>query len=127
VGYGLSLRFYLLAQRRIGVARTGSMFAIAPFVGAALAWIFESGHGRPETAIAGVLFGMGVYLHMTEAHDHTHTHDVHEHEHAHRHDDGHHDHAHDSLSQGEHSHWHRHDARTHSHEHGPDVHHGHKH
>jgi len=37
VGYGLSLRFYLLAQRAFGAARTGSVFAFAPFIGAALA------------------------------------------------------------------------------------------
>ncbi len=30
-GYGLSLRFYLLAQRAFGAARTGSVFAFAPF------------------------------------------------------------------------------------------------
>ena len=33
-GYGLSLRFYLLAQRAFGAARTGSVFAFAPFMGA---------------------------------------------------------------------------------------------
>jgi hypothetical protein len=36
-GYGLSLRFCLLAQRALGVARTGSMFAFAAFIGAAVA------------------------------------------------------------------------------------------
>jgi len=36
-GYGLSLRFYLLAQRAFGAARTGSVFAFAPFIGAAFA------------------------------------------------------------------------------------------
>ena len=36
-GYGLSLRLYLLAQRAFGAARTGSVFAFAPFIGAALA------------------------------------------------------------------------------------------
>ena len=29
-GYGLSLRFYLLAQRAFGAARTGFVFAFAP-------------------------------------------------------------------------------------------------
>lgn len=36
-GYGLSLRFYLLAQRAFGAARTGSVFAFAPFIGAVFA------------------------------------------------------------------------------------------
>ena len=31
VGYGLSLRLYLLAQRELGSARTGSVFAVGPF------------------------------------------------------------------------------------------------
>ena len=30
VGYGLSLRFYLLAQLTFGAARTGSVYAFAP-------------------------------------------------------------------------------------------------
>src|SRR5438270_111261 len=38
VGYGASLRLYLLAQRIAGAARTGSVFAAAPFLGAAVAW-----------------------------------------------------------------------------------------
>src|ERR1019366_6334447 len=37
-GYGASLALYLRAQRVIGAARTGSIFAAAPFVGAAIAW-----------------------------------------------------------------------------------------
>lgn len=34
-GYGWSLRLYLLAQREFGAGRTGSVFAFAPFIGAA--------------------------------------------------------------------------------------------
>ena len=33
----MSVRVYLLAQRAFGAARTGSVFAFAPFIGAALA------------------------------------------------------------------------------------------
>ncbi len=36
----LSLRLYLEAQTRIGAARTASVFALAPFVGALVAWLF---------------------------------------------------------------------------------------
>ncbi|HXX67487.1 MAG TPA: DMT family transporter [Polyangiaceae bacterium] len=127
VGYGLSLRLYLLAQRRIGAARTGSLFALAPFVGAAAAWALgERARGLP-TMIAGVLFGSGVYLHATERHQHRHTHARIAHEHAHRHGDGHHDHPHDPAVIGQHSHFHIHDEQTHQHAHGPDVHHTHRH
>jgi drug/metabolite transporter (DMT)-like permease len=126
-GYGLSLRFYLLAQRAFGAARTGSVFAFAPFIGAALAvalgdqstgWLMASGSG---------LMLAGVALHLAESHGHEHEHDVIEHEHAHRHDDGHHEHVHDPMPPDGHSHWHRHEPVRHAHPHVPDAHHAHRH
>jgi drug/metabolite transporter (DMT)-like permease len=127
VGYGASLRLYLRAQRLVGAARTGSVFAVAPFVGAAVAWLLGERAGGVATLAAGALCAVGFWLHWTEAHEHEHTHEELVHEHAHRHDDGHHDHAHDTYPQGEHSHPHRHDRRTHAHAHGPDAHHRHGH
>ena len=126
-GYGLSLRFYLLAQRRIGAGRTGSVFAAGPFVGAALAWALGDRSAGLGTALAAVAFGVGVFLHLTERHGHWHVHEGLEHEHAHRHDDGHHTHVHDPEVVGEHTHPHRHDPIEHEHEHAPDVHHEHRH
>lgn len=126
-GYGLSLRFYLLAQRRIGAGRTGSIFALAPFVGATVAWAMGDRTANGSTLLAGFFFAVGVYLHLTEAHEHRHHHEPVEHEHVHRHDDGHHDHEHDPPVVGEHSHVHRHEARVHEHPHAPDLHHGHRH
>lgn len=126
-GYGLSLRLYLLAQRAFGAARTGSVFAFAPFIGAALAIALgERGLGWGMGA-GGLLMLAGVVVHLYERHEHEHAHDPLEHEHAHRHDDGHHDHRHDPMPQGEHSHVHRHDPVRHSHPHVPDVHHTHRH
>lgn len=51
-GYGLSLLFYLLAQRAFGAARTGSVFAFAPFIGAmaAVALGDDSTGGQPADA-----------------------------------------------------------------------------
>ncbi len=126
-GYGLSLRLYLLAQRRIGAARTGSIFAVAPFVGAALAWLIGAGSAGPFAAVAAGLFAIGVFLHLTERHGHLHLHEAVEHEHAHRHDDWHHGHAHDPPVPGEHTHLHRHEAIEHNHDHAPDIHHAHTH
>jgi drug/metabolite transporter (DMT)-like permease len=126
-GYGLSLRFYLLAQRRLGAARTGSVFAAAPFVGAAIAL----GFGQPLGGVFGVIAGLamlaGVWLHITESHKHSHTHEPVVHTHAHDHADGHHDHVHDPMPSGPHSHEHVHDSRRHDHPHSPDTHHGHTH
>jgi drug/metabolite transporter (DMT)-like permease len=126
-GYGLSLRLYLRAQRAIGAARTGSIFAVAPFVGAGAAWLMGDRSTGAWAIAAASLFGLGVYLHLTEAHRHRHTHQPMAHEHAHRHDDGHHDHAHVPPVTGEHSHPHQHDARSHEHAHAPDIHHRHGH
>ena len=126
-GYGLSLRLYLLAQRRIGAARTGSIFALAPFVGALLAWALGDPSPTLATLVAAAFFALGVTLHATEDHGHAHVHPATEHEHAHRHDDGHHDHAHDPPVFGEHTHPHRHERMEHEHAHGPDLHHDHEH
>jgi drug/metabolite transporter (DMT)-like permease len=126
-GYGVSLRLYLAAQRKIGAARTGSVFAIAPFVGAGIAFAAGDRDASWLTALAAGGFGIGVYLHASERHGHDHVHEPTEHEHPHRHDDGHHDHVHDSPVVGEHTHRHSHDRVEHSHEHAPDVHHEHSH
>jgi drug/metabolite transporter (DMT)-like permease len=127
LGYGASLALYLRAQREIGAARTGSIFAAAPFVGAALAWALGQRSAGPATLAAGVLFVAGVWLHLTEGHEHEHTHGAIEHDHAHSHGDPHHDHVHEVPPEGEHSHPHRHEATTHVHPHGLDVHHRHRH
>lgn len=126
-GYGLSLRCYLLAQRAFGAARTGSVFAFAPFIGAAFAVALGDRSVSGLVALGSALMLAGVVLHLAESHRHLHEHEVLEHEHAHHHDDGHHDHAHDPMPAGPHSHWHRHEAQRHAHAHVPDAHHAHRH
>jgi drug/metabolite transporter (DMT)-like permease len=114
-GYGLSLRFYLLAQRAFGAARTSSVFAFAPFIGAALA-VALGDQSTSWLMVAGsALMVAGVVLHVAESHDHEHGHNATEHEHAHRHDDGHHDHGHNAMPTGAPSHRHRHEPLRHTH------------
>ncbi len=125
-GYGLSLRFYLLAQRAFGAARTGSVFAFAPFIGALVAFAMGERAGSWGMAVGGGLMLAGVLLHLVERHSHEHHHDVLEHEHAHTHDDGHHGHSHAGTTAA-HSHRHRHTPNTHAHPHVPDAHHTHSH
>jgi drug/metabolite transporter (DMT)-like permease len=128
-GYGLSLRFYLLAQRQFGAARTGSVFAFAPFIGALGAFALGERSASALLLLGGLLMAAGVVVHLLENHAHAHDHEALEHEHAHRHDDGHHAHAHPGANapSGAHSHWHRHEPGQHSHPHVPDAHHGHRH
>ena len=126
-GYGLSLRFYLLAQRAFGAARTGSVFAFAPFVGALFAFTLGERSGSAWMLAGAVLMASGILLHLVESHGHEHGHDETEHEHAHSHGDGHHTHSHDLLPVGQHSHLHRHEPTRHVHAHVPDEHHAHRH
>lgn len=138
VGYGLSLRFYLLAQRALGSSRTASIFAFAPLIGAACAIALGDRLGVGEgvgagagagvgMAVAAALMAAGIVLHLTERHGHWHAHDPLEHEHAHVHDDAHHTHRHAGVPAGPHSHRHRHDPIGHAHAHMPDEHHAHTH
>ena len=128
LGYGLSLVLFVRALRDLGAARTGAYFAIAPFAGAVTAVV---GLGEPLTvqlAAGGALMLGGVWLHVTERHDHEHVHELLEHDHLHRHDE-HHQHAHDpGVSPTEpHSHPHVHGTMRHRHQHYPDLHHRHGH
>ena len=63
-GYGLSLRLYLLAQRRVGAAKTGLVFAVAPFFGAAMALILEARMPDARTLLVAVLFVIGIALQL---------------------------------------------------------------
>ena len=126
-GYGLSLRFYLLAQRAFGAARTGSVFAFAPFVGALLAFMLGERMGSVWMVAGAALMVAGILLHLAERHAHGHQHDALEHEHAHHHNDAHHVHQHTPMPAGAHSHAHLHEPTQHAHPHVPDEHHGHRH
>ena len=128
VSYGVSLALFVVALRHLGAARTGAYFSVAPFCGAVLA---VAALGEPMTVrllIAGALMALGVWLHVTEQHDHLHTHEPLEHEHEHEHDE-HHQHSHDRWlpAAARHNHRHRHEALTHTHPHFPDAHHRHEH
>jgi drug/metabolite transporter (DMT)-like permease len=128
LAYGVSLVLFIVAMRHVGTARAGAYFSIAPFFGAVLALALGEAVTIP-LVIAALLMALGVWLHLTERHEHEHTHEAITHDHWHRHDDGHHDHEHDEpVAPGvRHRHSHTHEAVTHSHEHYPDSHHRHLH
>jgi drug/metabolite transporter (DMT)-like permease len=128
LGYGVSLVLFVHALRHLGTARTGAYFSTAPFAGTALA--FAIGQGQLDWAFcaASILMLVGVWLHVTERHEHQHVHDPVEHEHLHYHDE-HHQHTHSPNDPpGEpHAHRHQHPRLAHAHPHYPDLHHRHKH
>lgn len=129
--YGASLALFVIGLRHLGTARTGAYFSIGPFVGAAVAVALLGEPVSPPLLVAGVLMALGVWLHLTESHQHFHTHEPLEHSHVHAHGeaDPHHDHVHDDgLPPGtRHVHAHRHTTIAHTHAHFPDAHHRHSH
>jgi drug/metabolite transporter (DMT)-like permease len=131
--YGASLALFVIGLRHLGAARTGAYFSIGPFVGAAVAVALLGEPVSLPLLVAGALMALGVWLHLTESHQHFHTHEPLEHSHVHAHGeaDPHHDHAHahdDGLPPGtRHVHAHRHTTIAHTHAHFPDAHHRHSH
>ncbi|MEA2810298.1 MAG: hypothetical protein QOJ17_4439 [Rhodospirillaceae bacterium] len=128
LGYGVSLVLFVLALRHLGTARTGAYFSIAPFIGAVVSIPLFGESVTLRLFSAGALMALGVWLHLSERHEHDHEHPEGAHEHRHSHDE-HHDHAHDeSVDPTQpHSHWHRHKPLRHAHPHTPDSHHQHSH
>ncbi|MBV8377477.1 MAG: EamA family transporter [Verrucomicrobia bacterium] len=128
LSYGVSLTCFVLALRDLGAARTGAYFSTAPFIGVILSLLLL--HEVPPLLFwpALLLMVFGVWMHLTEHHEHDHYHEAVEHDHLHRHD-AHHQHEHAPADPpGEpHSHWHRHQRMFHRHTHAPDLHHRHSH
>lgn len=127
VAYGVSLTLFVQALRHLGTARAGAYFSVAPFFGAVLAVPLL---GEPLTApllLAAALMGMGVWLHVSERHEHFHVHEALEHAHEHEHDEHHQHHTPGEAVPRRHTHWHRHEPLAHTHPHYPDEHHRHAH
>ncbi len=71
--YGVSLVLYIIGLRHLGTARAGAYYSIAPFFGAILAIILGDTTTWP-LIIAGILMAVGIWLHLTERHEHEHHH-----------------------------------------------------
>jgi drug/metabolite transporter (DMT)-like permease len=128
VGYGISLMLFVFALRSLGAARTGAYFALAPFVGVVVAILVFGESVSARLIPAGALMAVGVWLHLSERHDHRHVHEPITHAHPHTHDDLHHAHPHlPGVDVSEpHVHEHDHQPVAHAHPHRPDIHHRHR-
>lgn len=127
VAYGLSIYFYIMAQRELGAARTSAYYAVAPFIGVLLSIIIFGQQITLSFILALVIMAAGAYFAGMEQHKHAHIHEEITHEHRHNHRDNHHNHLHDYNIEGEHSHIHTHRKVEHTHRHTPDMHHSHAH
>ncbi|MBQ8245692.1 MAG: EamA family transporter [Lachnospiraceae bacterium] len=126
VSYGLSINFYIMAQKDLGAAKTSAFYSIAPFLGVAFSMLLIG--ERPTWQFYIALFIMivstvimvkdTIALQHTHEHEHIHTHEhrhgdlVHTHEHSHKHTHIHthdkneeqHTHKHISLENHDHMH-----------------------
>jgi drug/metabolite transporter (DMT)-like permease len=66
VAYGLSIFFYVRAQRELGAAKTSTYYAIAPFIGAALSLIIFRQFPTPSFLIALGVMIAGAWLASTQ-------------------------------------------------------------
>src|SRR5262249_24120717 len=85
VGYGLSLVLYMRGFGGLGRAGAGNYFSVAPFAGAVAGVMLWREPVTLGLLAAGSLMGLGVWLHITETHEHRHVHEPMTHEHKHVH------------------------------------------
>ncbi|MDA3931188.1 MAG: DMT family transporter [Tenericutes bacterium] len=71
--YGLSLYFYISAQRHLGAARTSAYYAVAPFAGALFSFLILKESPTLVFFIAFVVMGIGTYLSIRENNEHAET------------------------------------------------------
>ena len=123
VAYGLSIYFYVRAQKDLGAAKTSAYYSIAPFLGVAFGMLILGERPAIQFYIALMVMIISTYfmikdtieLQHTHEHVHTHTHEhghgeiIHTHEHSHVHT---HIHVHGGDSDN-----HEHNHKTMSHEH----------
>jgi drug/metabolite transporter (DMT)-like permease len=124
LGYGLSITMWITGARLVGAARGQVIFALAPFIGALLAWPVNGDRLTSTTVVAFAVSLGGVLVVATSHHGHVHRHELMEHAHPIDPSDPHHwSEAIEVLSGTQH----RHLPIRHEHEHLPDIHHRHVH
>ena len=116
VSYGLSIRYYIQAQKELGAAKTSAYYALAPFLGVLLSMLVFGERPAPVFYLGLILMGIATILMIQDSISlqHTHRHS-HTHTHAHSHGGISHTHAHSHVH--EHTHIHGADETTHSHTH----------
>lgn len=62
VAYGLSIFFYVYAQRRLGAAKTSAYYAVAPFIGVALSLVIFQELPGPSFWVALLIMLLGTYF-----------------------------------------------------------------
>jgi drug/metabolite transporter (DMT)-like permease len=124
IGYGVSITTWITGARLLGAARGQAIFALAPFIGAVLAWPVNGDRLTATTMVAFLVSLAGVVILVSSHHAHRHTHEPLEHTHPIDPRDPHHRPEVIEVLAGAR---HRHLPVSHEHEHLPDIHHRHSH
>ena len=126
VAYGLSINFYIKAQKELGAAKTSAYYSIAPFLGVAFGMLLLGERPEPQFYIGLAIMVIATVLMVKDsiALQHTHEH-THVHTHEHRHGDVLHTHEHAHTHS--HTHIHGSDESCHGHDHGHLSGHDHQH
>ena len=105
VAYGLSINFYIMAQKDLGAAKTSAYYSIAPFLGVLFGVLLLGERPGVQFYIGLVIMLAATALMIKDSIALQHTHDhVHIHTHTHGEDETAHTHTHKALEDHDHTH-----------------------
>ncbi len=116
VAYGLSIHFYIMAQKDLGAAKTSAFYSVAPFLGVAFSMILLNERPSIQFYVALVIMVISTYFMVKDTIELQHTHE-HEHTHTHEHRHGDIVHTHEHTHVHTHLHTHGEDNEEHIHDH----------
>lgn len=100
IAYGLSINFYIMAQKDLGAAKTSAYYSVAPFLGVAFSMILLKERPSLQFFVALIIMIFSTVLmvkdtiELQHTHEHRHGDLVHTHLHTHSGDSENHNHKH---------------------------------
>ena len=126
IAYGLSINFYIKAQKDLGAAKTSAYYSIAPFLGVFFGILLLNERPGVQFYIGLMIMIIATVLMIKDTIELQHTHEhVHVHTHEHRHGNLVHAHEHEHVHS--HTHIHTEGEGTHRHTHDDIPEHNHQH
>ena len=100
IAYGLSIHFYIMAQKDLGAAKTSAYYSVAPFMGVAFSMLLLAERPGLRFYVALLIMIVSTYfmvkdtIELQHTHEHSHGDVVHTHLHTHAGDREDHEHTH---------------------------------
>ena len=126
VAYGLSINFYIKAQKDLGAAKTSAYYSIAPFLGVAFGVLLLGERPGAQFYLGLAIMLIATVLMVKDTISLQHSHE-HSHTHCHEHRHGELVHTHEHCHTHTHTHTHGEDASAHDHKHDGYMAHDHRH